>query len=485
MCFSVVTVCPYSVVFRMRISLISKYTNPCTLRQELFADIYPLNSDLWSLNQQSQSLYFQDEKEWTMDNMSQFERELEGLAAFLLAVKKRPLIRWQKGSHLGNKLANRLQDLIATEKELFGWSEPDIKPLLLLCDRREDPITPLLSQWTYQAMVHELIGIENSRCMLPTDKKGEVVLNPFNDDFFRNNKSVTFGDLGANIKKLVNQFAKKAKGSKSLQSIVEMQKFVENYGDYLAKQGNVTKHVAVMGELSAIVADRKLLDVSAVEQEIVCGNDHKKHFNEVERMIKNPAVKCYDKLRLALIYAIRYQSKGKEKASELRYCVVVCCSLEIGFDSVFLALNLFESLHRTLLRNNVVDDEVLKDIPVLDIMLRHFGSNQRKMNLFEEEKQNGNLIGKLGSIVKSINGMDEVQNIYTQHNPLLHHIIEDAVKCKLDYSQWSSFQGGHKQQLRQLIVTVYCFWLYCYLIIVLWNEQTAIHYRLLHWRSDI
>jgi hypothetical protein len=35
--------------------------------------------------------------------------------------------------------------------------------LLLILDRRNDPVTPLLSQWTYQAMVHELLGISNGR----------------------------------------------------------------------------------------------------------------------------------------------------------------------------------------------------------------------------------------------------------------------------------------------------------------------------------
>lgn len=35
--------------------------------------------------------------------------------------------------------------------------------LLLIIDRREDPVTPLLNQWTYQAMLHELIGISNNR----------------------------------------------------------------------------------------------------------------------------------------------------------------------------------------------------------------------------------------------------------------------------------------------------------------------------------
>jgi len=29
----------------------------------------------------------------------------------------------------------------------------------LLVDRREDPVTPLLNQWTYQAMVHEVLGV--------------------------------------------------------------------------------------------------------------------------------------------------------------------------------------------------------------------------------------------------------------------------------------------------------------------------------------
>jgi hypothetical protein len=35
--------------------------------------------------------------------------------------------------------------------------------LLLILDRHNDPVTPLLSQWTYQAMVHELLGISNGR----------------------------------------------------------------------------------------------------------------------------------------------------------------------------------------------------------------------------------------------------------------------------------------------------------------------------------
>lgn len=46
---------------------------------------------------------------------------------------------------------------------LFDFRLTQVAPLLLILDRRNDPVTPLLSQWTYQAMAHELLGIHNGR----------------------------------------------------------------------------------------------------------------------------------------------------------------------------------------------------------------------------------------------------------------------------------------------------------------------------------
>jgi len=50
-----------------------------------------------------------------------------------------------------------------SESALFDFRLTQVPPLLLILDRRNDPVTPLLSQWTYQAMVHEIIGIHNGR----------------------------------------------------------------------------------------------------------------------------------------------------------------------------------------------------------------------------------------------------------------------------------------------------------------------------------
>lgn len=55
------------------------------------------------------------------------------------------------------------QYAFSSEPQLFDFRPTAVPPLLILLDRRNDPVTPLLSQWTYQAMVHELIGITNGR----------------------------------------------------------------------------------------------------------------------------------------------------------------------------------------------------------------------------------------------------------------------------------------------------------------------------------
>jgi hypothetical protein len=105
---------------------------------------------------------------------------VQGITAVMLSLKKKPIIRYEKMSSMAKKLAVEIQvrlvDLgfalnspcysqhrVQSESALFDFRLTQVPPLLLILDRRNDPVTPLLSQWTYQAMVHELLGIQNGR----------------------------------------------------------------------------------------------------------------------------------------------------------------------------------------------------------------------------------------------------------------------------------------------------------------------------------
>lgn len=53
-------------------------------------------------------------------------------------------------------------------------------------------------------------------------------------------------------------------------STEDMAKFVDNYPEYRKMQGNVSKHVTLVTEMSKIVEERKLMLVSQTEQELAC-----------------------------------------------------------------------------------------------------------------------------------------------------------------------------------------------------------------------
>lgn len=79
----------------------------------------------------------------------------------------------------------------------------------MILDRREDPVTPLLNQWTYQAMIHEILGINNNRVDLKSRIKNipedmaEVVISSEDDKFFKSIMYKNFGEVAEDIHNLV------------------------------------------------------------------------------------------------------------------------------------------------------------------------------------------------------------------------------------------------------------------------------------------
>ena len=79
---------------------------------------------------------------------------------------------------------------------------------MIIFDRREDPVTPLLNQWTYQAMIHEILDLKNNRVDLKhvdnmSDEMKEVVLSPDEDKFYSQIMYKNFGEVAEDIHNLV------------------------------------------------------------------------------------------------------------------------------------------------------------------------------------------------------------------------------------------------------------------------------------------
>lgn len=77
------------------------------------------------------------------------------------------------------------------------------------------------------------------------------------------------------MQNLVKDYQSKTQSQSSIETIADMKRFVEEYPEFRKLSGNVSKHVALVGELSRLVGRDKLLDVSEVEQSLAgSGSGH-------------------------------------------------------------------------------------------------------------------------------------------------------------------------------------------------------------------
>ena len=101
-------------------------------------------------------------------------------------------------------------------------------------------------------------------------KPEEFILSSREDAFFRDHKYDDYGDVGAAVKKYVDDFANersRTTASKSSASVDDVAKFVERYPEFRQKSATVAKHVQLVHTLSKVINDRQLMKVSEIEQE--------------------------------------------------------------------------------------------------------------------------------------------------------------------------------------------------------------------------
>ncbi|KAL0016257.1 hypothetical protein SO802_003326 [Lithocarpus litseifolius] len=390
--------------------------------QEFYADFVAIDPYHFTLNMPSNHIYMLPAVVDT-SNLPHFcDRVVDGIASIFLALKRRPIIRYQRTSDIAKRIAQEtaVKAVYQQESGLFDFRRMEVSPLLLVIDRRDDPVAPLLNQWTYQAMVHELIGIQDNKVdlrnigKLPKDQQ-EVVLSSEQDAFFKANMYENFGDIGKNIKRLVDEFQQISKSNQSIQTIEDMAKFVDNYPEYRKMHGNVSKHVTLVIEMSKIVEERKLMLVSQTEQELACNGGQVAAFEAVTNLLNNESISDIDRLLLVMLYALRYEKESPVQLMQL-----------------FNKLASWSAKYKPGL---------------VQFVLKQAGVDKRTGDLFG----NRDLLNIARNMARGLKG---VENVYTQHQPLLFQTMESISKERLrdvDYP----YVGNHFQQGRPQEVVIF------------------------------
>jgi vacuolar protein sorting-associated protein 45 len=197
-----------------------------------------------------------------------------------------------------------------------------------------------------------------------------------------------------------------------------MKKFVESYPEFREMSGSVSKHVNVVGELSRLVDARNLLDLSACEQDIACQSDHKAAVSQIDALLKNASVTNKDKVRLIMLYALRYGGQSSNQVDKF--------------------LSRLEGLG--------IDREMLAWIPAI---LKYAGPNSpgRTSDLFGSK-------GAAGLLKKMTGGLKGVENIYIQHTPMIAKILDQVKAGKLKDGAYPYIDGQSGLVPQEVIVFV-------------------------------
>ena len=401
-------------------------------------------------------------------------RTVDGLSTVLLSLRRRFRIRAVRGSEAVARVAGALHRLAEhDERALFDFggsdasssssspysssSSPSHQPLLLILDRRDDPVTPLLTQWSYQAMAHELLGLSGGRLSLAGVSPGaeDVVLSTRTDPFFASHARASFGDLGGAVRSLVDAAARAAAASRGAAAAADLQGFVESYGDLAAAQAAAARHVSVVGELSRLVEQRALMEVSEVEQELACGGGGvggaaaaavagaagvaggggggvgggggglvASHFGTVARLLPDSRPSLQDKLRLLCLFALRHERDGRPQIDEVMRRAVAVAGLSPRALSAVPALLRAAGVNSSGGGSGGVGGGAAA------------AARPRVGDLFGDRST----LSRLASLARaSLRGVD---NVYTRHTPLLVQTVEAALKGKLSQQDYPFVGGG-------------------------------------------
>lgn len=171
--------------------------------------------------------------------------------------------------------------------------------LLLLLDRRSDPITPLLQSWFYSSIYQG---------------------NIFTDTFYKNNMYTDWGT----ITQIVSEMSRKMKtiieqkDGKNL-SVKELKEMTLKINSINKDKKTLETHITILTEFKKKIEDNKLYQISELEQKIVCDNEPINCANEILNLLNKNEIKPEYIKRLVILYVLKHGDKLLKDKISIEY----------------------------------------------------------------------------------------------------------------------------------------------------------------------
>ncbi|KAG6932954.1 VPS33A, CORVET/HOPS core subunit [Chelydra serpentina] len=279
-------------------------------REQYSLDLIPFDGDLLSM--ESESAF----KECYLENdQTSLYHAAKGLMTLQALYGTIPQI-FGKGD-----CARHVANMMIRMKREFPGGQNSIFPVfdtLLLLDRNVDLLSPLATQLTYEGLIDEIYGIQNTYVKLPPEKflpkkQGEggkdlptepkkLQLNSA-EELYAEIRDKNFNAVGSVLSKKAKIISAAFEERHHAKTVGEIKQFVSQLPHMQAARSSLANHTSIAELIKDITTSEDFFDNLTVEQEFMSGIDTDKVNNYTEDCIaqKHPLIKI---LRLVCLQSV-------------------------------------------------------------------------------------------------------------------------------------------------------------------------------------
>lgn len=302
--------------------------------QELYIDFVAFESRSFHLSLgECLPLFF------ARESISAYEQTAAKIVSACVSMNLLPTIRYRKSDL--DKTSPKLALLVQEQMERFLGRNPDFRRSanasgeLLIVDRTIDLMAPLLHEFTYQAMVQDLLDIkEDNRYDYHYTAAGSEAVRTValdeNDSLWVALRHTHIAECSQLIITRFNQFIHDNKAAMKSSSKQQTQSGVSNLGELRDVMGSLGEfqelkaqyslHLTVAQECMNIFETKQLVDVAGLEQDLATGLDSsgdpamKGIWNRVLQTLQgNGNLSSADRARLLMLYFLTSPASEAER----------------------------------------------------------------------------------------------------------------------------------------------------------------------------
>lgn len=267
------------------------------------------------------------------------------LATLCISLNEYPSIRYLGSSRYAQETATVLNRLLTDFKRSNGgsfWAYGDEghqdrdRGQLLILDRSFDPLSPIMHEYTYQAMVEDLLPVRDggvisysTETASNTKVEKEVILND-SDEFWVEQKYSHIARVIEVVREKMNDIIQNNAGAARLEkksgqdmSITDMAEAVKQLPEYRQTISKLNQHVRIAQQCMDAFGKSDLMEVSQLEQSMSTGVDEDgrefkgaKLIESLTNVLRKPLGSSM-KLRLMAIFVITQRGVSSEDRRQL------------------------------------------------------------------------------------------------------------------------------------------------------------------------